>query len=178
MEFTWTPQVPETGGTVQFTDASTDPRDAIQSWAWNFGDGTSSTDRNPTHAYSAPGQYTVTLRVTTADGSSFPVAGPKTHAISVGGEILYGYPNPASSSVLIVYSLPSGATDAALRVYDVTGTLVFEVALGNRESSYQWDLRGESGIVVGNGLYFVVVAATNETGGAFRSVVFRLLIAR
>ncbi len=34
------------------------------SWEWNFGDGGTSSVQNPTHTYSGPGEYTVTLLVT------------------------------------------------------------------------------------------------------------------
>ncbi len=34
------------------------------SWYWDFGDDSTSTEQNPTHAYTAPGNYTVTLTVT------------------------------------------------------------------------------------------------------------------
>ena len=34
---------------------------SVSSWNWNFGDGTTSTLQNPTHIYSAPGTYNVTL---------------------------------------------------------------------------------------------------------------------
>ena len=40
------------------------------SWAWAFGDGTTSTARNPSHAYSAAGTYSVTLTTTNAQGSN------------------------------------------------------------------------------------------------------------
>lgn len=40
------------------------------SWAWNFGDGTTSTDQNPSHTYSADGFFNVTLTATNGDGSS------------------------------------------------------------------------------------------------------------
>jgi PKD repeat protein len=33
------------------------------SWSWNFGDGTNSTDQNPTHTYSKAGDYNVHLTV-------------------------------------------------------------------------------------------------------------------
>jgi len=33
-------------------------------WHWDFGDGNISTDRNPMHTYSNPGNYTVTLTIT------------------------------------------------------------------------------------------------------------------
>jgi PKD repeat protein len=53
-------------GTVSFTDASTQ---VPQSWSWNFGDGTTSTEQNPSHTYVASGTYTVTLIATNLIGS-------------------------------------------------------------------------------------------------------------
>lgn len=51
--------------TVSFEDRSTgNPT----SWFWNFGDGQTSTSRNPTHTYSEAGQYTVTLTVRNSVG--------------------------------------------------------------------------------------------------------------
>lgn len=38
------------------------------SYLWNFGDGTTSTEKNPYHKYENPGSYTVTLIVTSVDG--------------------------------------------------------------------------------------------------------------
>ena len=50
---------------ISFSSAgSTDPDGSINSYAWTFGDGTTSNDANPTHAYAAAGTYTVTLTVT------------------------------------------------------------------------------------------------------------------
>ena len=46
--------------TVQFTDESRGPR---QLWSWNFGDGDSSNDTNPSHLYNSPGVYTVMLTI-------------------------------------------------------------------------------------------------------------------
>jgi len=37
---------------------------AAHSFLWNFGDGGTSTDKNPTHAYAAGGDYTVSLKIT------------------------------------------------------------------------------------------------------------------
>jgi len=54
-------------GCVQFTDAS---QNVPTSWAWNFGDGQTSTDQNPNHCYATAGTYTVTLVATNAAGSS------------------------------------------------------------------------------------------------------------
>ena len=55
---------------VQFTDESTSET-AITAWSWDL-DGDSvedATDQNPSYQYVAPGEYDVTLTVTTAGGS-------------------------------------------------------------------------------------------------------------
>ena len=51
---------------VAFTDTSTN---TPTSWAWSFGDGATSAVRNPTHTYTAPGTYDVTLTVANGVGS-------------------------------------------------------------------------------------------------------------
>ena len=55
------------GNPVSFTDASTN---SPTSWAWSFGDSSSSTLQNPTHAYSSLGLYTVNLTVANLNGTS------------------------------------------------------------------------------------------------------------
>jgi gliding motility-associated-like protein len=51
---------------VDFTDTA----NAIPgcTYLWDFGDGSSLTDANPSHVYTAPGQYAVTLTITTPQG--------------------------------------------------------------------------------------------------------------
>ena len=51
--------------TVQFTDQSTG---TITSWIWDFGDGTTSTERNPRHTYTESESYDISLTVTSNDG--------------------------------------------------------------------------------------------------------------
>lgn len=52
--------------TVSFTDSSTS---TPQQWLWDFGDGTTSTQQNPSHAYISDGVYNVSLVVTNNMGS-------------------------------------------------------------------------------------------------------------
>jgi PKD repeat protein len=51
------------GASVDFTDVSI-PDTTLMAWFWDFGDGNTSTQQNPTHIYSSPGTYTVSLTVT------------------------------------------------------------------------------------------------------------------
>jgi PKD repeat protein len=65
--FTATPTTGNAPLSVAFTDTSTG---SPTTFAWNFGDGTTSSTRSPSHTYTAAGQYTVTLTATNAGGSS------------------------------------------------------------------------------------------------------------
>ncbi|NOT93104.1 PKD domain-containing protein [Ferruginibacter sp.] len=53
---------------VNFTDQSTPGSGTITSWQWDFGDGASSNTQNPSHTYTASGNYNVTLRLTNSVG--------------------------------------------------------------------------------------------------------------
>lgn len=53
----FTPEIQCDGNTVIFRNTSTN----AFGYLWNFGDGTTSTEENPTHKYAAAGDYTVTL---------------------------------------------------------------------------------------------------------------------
>ncbi|PKP18384.1 MAG: hypothetical protein CVU05_13605 [Bacteroidetes bacterium HGW-Bacteroidetes-21] len=55
---------------VQFTDTSVGIGGNITDWLWDFGDGTTSTDQHPEHAYSVTGTYDVSLTVSYATWSN------------------------------------------------------------------------------------------------------------
>lgn len=67
--------------TVDFTDHSSN----ATSWTWNFGDGTSSNFKNPSHQYQNPGLYSVSLVVHNQSGCESSVQ--KSGLIAVSGPV-------------------------------------------------------------------------------------------
>lgn len=57
----WLEQDPNDSMTIQFTDMSSF---SVNQWYWSFGDGSNSTEQNPTHSYTEPGIYLTSLTVT------------------------------------------------------------------------------------------------------------------
>ena len=53
--------------TVQFNDSS----ENATAWNWNFGDGQTSTDQNPSHTYYSLGTYTVSLNASNSEGFKY-----------------------------------------------------------------------------------------------------------
>ncbi len=79
--FTFSPGSPAALSPVTFTDTSTA---APFSWTWNFGDSVSGANntsavQSPTHTFSGPGTYIVTLSAANADGT-----GSVTKSVTVG----------------------------------------------------------------------------------------------
>ena len=77
--------IPTTGTVpleVQFTDLS---NGSPVTWNWSFGDGSSSTTRNPSHTYPVNGTYTVSLEVTNSAGSNTAIRADYITASASGG---------------------------------------------------------------------------------------------
>ncbi|MFF1909712.1 collagenase [Kitasatospora sp. NPDC058218] len=73
------------GLAVTFTDGSTDSDGTIAARAWDFGDGTTSTEANPAKTYAAAGSYTVKLTVTDDKGATASTSQSVTVAAGGGG---------------------------------------------------------------------------------------------
>jgi PKD repeat protein len=83
-DFTWAPGGVVAGEVILFADRSSG---APTDWTWSFGDGTASTERDPSKRFAAPGTYPVALEI--ADGTqtarisrSVDVAGRASELVS------------------------------------------------------------------------------------------------
>ena len=76
--FTALPLSEPQGMSFQFADASSGQ---ISAWAWNFGDGTTSTEQNPVKVYTSAGTFNVSLTVTDTFGGTSSFSAPVTSVL-------------------------------------------------------------------------------------------------
>jgi len=77
-DFSFTPDNATVGEPISFTDLSYDPDGDVYEHEWSFGDGATSSNDNPTHAYASNGNFTVTLTVTDGDDGTDTMTGEIT----------------------------------------------------------------------------------------------------
>ena len=159
--------------TVSFSNISA-PTDSVLSWAWDFdGDGIVDSDvASPSHTYSAPGIYDVTLTAITPHGEDIKV-GPGL--IHVGGTASVDpsapvtllrdcQPNPFRIATTLSFALARGG-EARLEVLSVNGRRVRTLAQGTFEAGEHtrtWDGTDDRRRALPAGLYFVRLTATAE----------------
>ncbi len=159
-------------------DTSTDPEGPIASYAWDFGDGGTSAQPNPTHTYTAAGTYQVTLTVTDSGGvtdtatQTVHVASQATGIAFVGSDDSQG--NAAQRSVTV----PSGVTpgDGLVLVATAASDTVTATApsgwaqvgqtTSNRTTSTVWQ-RVATGADVGSSVRVDFSARTKATLSLF-----------
>jgi len=153
--------------TVSFDGSqSTSPNGNIVSYAWDFGDGSTSTEMKTSHIFTSPGEYTVTLTVTDVYGVKdesqiFITVFPKEFAELPAGCYNNVFNPVKGEKALIVVELPKQAR-VRVNLYNTRGNKIRELADEEKEAGshkYYWDGKSGNGDVVGSGLYFVHIQA-------------------
>ncbi len=115
------------GGNVLFTPTAFLPGQTV---VWNFGDGTLSSDINPSKTYAAPGTYNVCLTVSTSNGCTTTLCNDVIVSFSastetIGQANITAYPNPFASYFEVTMDMPTSES-AILKLTDVTGKVVYQ----------------------------------------------------
>jgi PKD repeat protein len=156
--FHFSPSAPLESGPIQFTDVSTSSTGPIAQWHWDFGDGTTSAERDPVHTFYFNHTYSVSLTVNESDGS------PDTCIKNV--NISSSPPSADFSATAAMEGLPVTFTDTGIdarhailwrewdfgdgtakvntssvttvHTYNYSGTFVVTLRLQNNESAMNW----------------------------------------
>jgi len=153
------------GQQVKFTDLSFSGSRHVTSWQWNFGDGTTSTQTNPTKAYNTPGTFNVSLTVQTALGSD---AATQNGFITVSGTAptaaFTALPTSGSAPLVVQFTDQSNGNGSAItsrqwnfgdgnsstetnpqHTYEVAGTFNVSLTVSGANGS---DVETKTGLIV------------------------------
>ena len=155
--------------TVQFYDSSSGVR---TSWLWNFGDGETSTERNPIHTYTEQDSFTVTLSLNGPNGSCMDkkdnyiiTLEPSAVTNDMNNlpqkyQLYDNYPNPFNPTTHIQFDLPQ-TSRVEICVYDIQGKIVDQLLnekypAGQHE--VQWNAANHP-----SGIYFIRMTSDKFT---------------
>lgn len=147
---------------VDFSDLSQPGGQPIVGWAWDFGDGSTSTSPAPSHTYLAPGVYTVRLTVTDQAGlqstTTTTVTVVRTLSLTLSGRVVDAR----------VPRLAPLAAPTELRLYQADGStpLAFADGLGPDGNALAVAAGGEFNVTIAAGLTAAgLVVSAGEPAG-------------
>jgi hypothetical protein len=131
------------------------------SYLWEFGDDSTSTEESPVHVYQEDGDYQVTLTVTNDCGSESITILVSTTTIGINDndEISFGlYPNPASTELFLQAS-ENISSELNIEVISTSGQLIkaFQVPGADASGRIRVDVNGLS-----NGIYYLRIVGDDQ----------------
>ncbi|MDD4248563.1 MAG: PKD domain-containing protein, partial [Methanosarcina sp.] len=156
-DFSATPTSGNAPLNVSFTDKSTG---TPTSWAWDFGDGNTSTDQNSTNIYSTAGNYTVKITVSNAAGSDNKTI---EDCVQVLPKVL-DTQAPVINSVSLNNSNPNTGDLIKVTVNATDNVAVTSVEASDSSLSSLGENIWEGTITALEGIHFVNVSAEDAAG--------------
>jgi gliding motility-associated-like protein len=154
--------------TFNFSNLSTG---TVTSWAWDFGDGASSSLQNPEHTYADNGSQTVCLTA-----SNNGCEDSECKVVEVDATDFINIPNvftPDGDGVNDYFFINSSRLKTfKLDIYDRWGLLVFS----SEHSGEKWDGRTTSGVKASDGTYYFVLKATSMKSKDYSTTGFVTLL--
>jgi len=149
---------------VLFTDQTAN---YPSSWLWNFGDGFTSIEQNPTHAYSIQGTYNVTLIVNNCLGAdtiikTLTVQGPPLIAVvPTSFNVSLAACGDSVSQTITIYNNGVGELSYELTIDSITGTNPEGIIYDDFEDGNYNDW------LMGSGSYTAQVVASDPGNGSY-----------
>ena len=180
-DFTVNPQIVYIpGDNARFYDLSTD----AVSWLWDFGDGTSSNERNPAYQYSEEGVYDVTLIVSNSNGCADTLTVEEVITAEAQGYLVF--PNafkprpggasgpgvdPSSEYVVVFKPAFSDVDEFTLEIFNRWGQRIFKT----NDINTGWDGMYE-GQMAPQAVYVYLATGKYVNGREFRKTGSVLLV--
>ena len=155
-EFTLFVQDEGEGYQASFSNEST----GASEWLWDFGDGSTSEEVNPSHTYEMKDEYTVTLTTASKAGCESSISkplGPVTGSEALLERVVRLYPNPVVNDHLLI-SHSGIAESLEVEIFTTQGWVIHHTVLHQNNSENVLNLSG-----LAAGVYFVRIAASGET---------------
>ncbi len=131
--FTWSPNPPTPNTPNKFTNLST----GATKYLWDFGDGTSSTNKDEVHVYFADGYYTVCLTATNAYGCRDTACKTVRGLVLPLVDVPTGFSPNGDGINDVVYVKGYGIQKMAFKIFNRWGEKIFET----NDISVGWDGR-------------------------------------
>jgi len=131
-------------------------------YLWEFGDDSTSTEEAPVHIYNQPGDYDVTLTATNECGSNTVTITVSTITIGItsADEISFNlYPNPATTELFL--SSSENIDEAVIEVISASGQLMHSENLNTIQANNRTRINVNG---LAQGVYFLrLVSNTNQS---------------
>jgi len=138
---------------VNFTDMTVPRSGTITSWLWDFGDGNTSTQQNPSHVYTTARNFNVTLQVRNSNGCVSTLTKTSLIQISTGVLAQFTNDNPETCKAPVTINFQNQSTG--------TGVINYSWDFGDGSTS---DLINPFHTYSTNGTYTVKLVLTNANG--------------
>ena len=115
------------------------------SYEWDFGDGSSSRDKDPVHQYLTPGNYTISLKITSAEGCVAYDTLSNGAIVEKGNLIIIpnaftprddassdGYVDKEDGTNDIFYPFTEGVTDIRIQIFNRWGQFIYQSTTLNK----------------------------------------------
>jgi gliding motility-associated-like protein len=139
---------------LQFTDKSTVSGAAITKWQWDFGDGDTASAQNPFHTYHSPGNFSVTLNVTSDKGCSKSFG--RAPYVQINSGVIANFDYTAAS-----HNCSAPVTIQFNNTSVESGTVAYQWNFGDGQTT---TAKNPTHTYTANGTYTVTLIAVNNTG--------------
>ncbi|CAM4256997.1 PKD repeat-containing protein [Pedobacter westerhofensis] len=157
--------------TFRFEDESTNTPTI---WAWDFGDGTNSTLKNPSHTYLDTGKYVVTLRVSNQQGC-FTTTFKTVTIVGVPGYLFVPnsfMPGSETPELRTFIAKGSGIKSWRMNIFNKWGQTLWETTLLNEGRPVEgWDGMF-NGVLQPQGVYFWKIDVEFVNGTAWKGMTY------